>query len=123
MLRLAEALECLGGLQGSRGDRLFALGATLLLDRLQTKYPKVFEDNLLWRHRVPGLLIIRRRLPDQVGVAKLQQNRPLSNRVGQVQPCHEGTLPSIPAAPARLLSLSSCQRCTSDSFRNPNVTN
>ena len=54
MLRLAEALQCVGGLHGNRGDRAFALEAALLLDRLQTKYPEVFEDTLLWRHRVPG---------------------------------------------------------------------
>ena len=44
MLRLAEGLECLGGLLGKQGDRAFALEAALLLDRLQTKYPKVFEE-------------------------------------------------------------------------------
>jgi Domain of unknown function (DUF4365) len=56
MLRLAEALECVGGLQGHRGDHAFALEAALLLDRLQTKYPDVFKNNLLWRHRIPGQL-------------------------------------------------------------------
>jgi hypothetical protein len=56
MLRLAEALECVGGMQGQRGDRAFALEAALLLDRLQTKYPEVFKDNLLWNHRIPGQL-------------------------------------------------------------------
>jgi hypothetical protein len=56
MLRLAEALECLGGLQGNRGDRAFALEAALLLDRLQTTFREVFRDNLLWQDRVPGSL-------------------------------------------------------------------
>jgi hypothetical protein len=61
LLRLAEALECIGGqigmTMGDRGsDRAFALEAALLLDRIQTKYPDVFKDNLLWGHRVPGQL-------------------------------------------------------------------
>jgi hypothetical protein len=56
LLRLAEAIECIGGQLGQRGDRAFALEAALLLDRIQKEHPDVFTDNPSWRHRVPGLL-------------------------------------------------------------------
>jgi hypothetical protein len=56
LLRLAEALECIGGQLGQSGDREFALEAALLLDQIQSKHPELFEGNPFWRHRVPGEL-------------------------------------------------------------------
>lgn len=56
ILRLAEAIECIGGQLGQRGDRAFALEAALLLDRIQKEHANVFEGDNRWRNRVPGLL-------------------------------------------------------------------
>ena len=54
-MRLAEALECIGG-QLSDRDPAFALEAALLLDRIQKGYPKPFENDFFWRNRIPGSL-------------------------------------------------------------------
>jgi hypothetical protein len=53
---LAEGIECIGGQLGFRGDRLIALEAALLLDRLQRTHPEAFENDLRFPHRVPGML-------------------------------------------------------------------
>jgi hypothetical protein len=57
LLRLAEALECIGGQLGERGDRAFALKAALLLNRIQTKYPEALKDDPLLRDRIPPLVL------------------------------------------------------------------
>jgi len=64
LLRLAEAIECIGGQLGNRGNLAFALEAAILLDRIQKQHSDVFAGNPSWRHRVPGLLgqIVNRRL-------------------------------------------------------------
>jgi hypothetical protein len=69
LLRFAEGLQWMGGLQGQRGDLIFALEAALLLDRLQKEHPETFENDPFWRTRVPGQLgqIVLRRLNDASG--------------------------------------------------------
>jgi hypothetical protein len=57
ILRLAEAIECIGGqlAHPTRANYAFGLQAALL-DRIQKEFPGPFEGNHFWRHRVPGLL-------------------------------------------------------------------
>jgi hypothetical protein len=54
LLRLAEALNCIGGQRGMAGDRAFALEAALLLDRIQTKHADVVEVSSHLQSRVSG---------------------------------------------------------------------
>lgn len=54
--RLAEALECVGGQLGQGGDRMFALEAALLLDRIQKKYRDALKGDILLEQRIPGQL-------------------------------------------------------------------
>ncbi len=56
ILRLAEALDCIGGqlTHPHCGKLLFGLEAALLLDRIQKEFPSAFEGNHWWRRRVPG---------------------------------------------------------------------
>jgi hypothetical protein len=56
LLRLAEALECLGGFLGNMGDRAFALEAAMLLDRIQKEHASVFSGKPYLQKRVSGLL-------------------------------------------------------------------
>jgi hypothetical protein len=58
LFRLAEAIECIGGQLAHpyRGNYAFGLQAAMLLDRIQKEFPRVFESNPFWQHRVPGLL-------------------------------------------------------------------
>jgi hypothetical protein len=58
LLRLAEAVECIGGQLALPhcGNYAFGLEAALLLDRIQTTFPDVFEGNHFWQTRVPGSL-------------------------------------------------------------------
>jgi Domain of unknown function (DUF4365) len=51
---LAEALQCIGGQLGTKGDLAFALEAALLLDSIQKDHVEIFENNPFWRSRVPG---------------------------------------------------------------------
>jgi hypothetical protein len=69
LLRFAEGLQWMGALQGNRGDLIFALGAALLLDRLQTEHAGIFEADRFWHTRVPGQLghIVLQRLNDALG--------------------------------------------------------
>ncbi len=53
---LAEQVECIGGQLGRRGERLVALEAALLLDQLQRSHAEAFENDIRFRHRLPGLL-------------------------------------------------------------------
>jgi hypothetical protein len=58
LLRLAEAIECIGGQLAHpyRGNYTFGLEAALLLDRIQNEFPEVFEDNHFWNTRIPGAM-------------------------------------------------------------------
>jgi Domain of unknown function (DUF4365) len=58
LLRLAEAIECIGGQLAHpySGNRAFGLDAAMLLDRIQREFPDVFEGNHFWQMRVPGSL-------------------------------------------------------------------
>ena len=57
ILQLAEAIECIGGQLGNRGERLLALEAALLLDRITTDHADAFEGNHWWKdNRLPGWL-------------------------------------------------------------------
>jgi hypothetical protein len=69
ILQLAEAIECLGGQLGRRGNYAFALEAALLLDRLQKEHKEVFEPHRRWQHRVPGRLgsLVNQRLNQALG--------------------------------------------------------
>jgi hypothetical protein len=60
ILRLAEALDCIGGqlAHPHRNNLRFGLEAALLLDRIQKEFPSAFEGNHWWKTRVPGLLHI-----------------------------------------------------------------
>lgn len=68
ILRLAEAIECIGGQLShpSRGRyALLGLEAAMLLDRIQNEFPEAFRCEPFWQRRVPGLL-------HQFVVARLQ---------------------------------------------------
>jgi hypothetical protein len=69
LLRLAEALECLGGFLGNMGDRAFALEAAMLLDRIQKEHPSIFCGRPYLQDRVSGLLgqIVNRNLNKALG--------------------------------------------------------
>jgi hypothetical protein len=56
ILRLAEALECIGGqlAHPNQAKLLPALEAALLLDQLQKDFPNAFDGNRWWERRVPG---------------------------------------------------------------------
>jgi hypothetical protein len=56
LVRLAEALECIGGQRGNQGDLAFALEAAVLLDRIKKDNCRLFNDYPLLRERVPGQL-------------------------------------------------------------------
>jgi len=58
LLRLAEAIECIGGQLAHpySDNRAFGLDAAMLLDRIQREFPDVFEGNHFWQTRVPGSL-------------------------------------------------------------------
>jgi len=68
LLRLAEAIECIGGqlARRPRDNRAFGLEAALLLDRIQREFPDVFKGNPFWNMRVPGNL-------NQYVVSRLRQ--------------------------------------------------
>jgi hypothetical protein len=69
LLRLAEALECLGGFQGNIGDRAFALEAAILLDRIQKEHFSIFGGKPYLQERVPGILgtVVNRGLNKALG--------------------------------------------------------
>jgi hypothetical protein len=69
LLRLAEALECLGGLQGNMGDRAFALEAAILLDRIQKEHSSIFGGKPYLQKRVSGMLgeVVNRGLNKALG--------------------------------------------------------
>jgi hypothetical protein len=56
LLRLPEALECIGGQVGKSKNYAFALKAALLLDHMQKEYSDVFAGENFWRSRAPGQL-------------------------------------------------------------------
>ena len=58
LLRLAEAIECIGGqlAHPNTDNRAFGLDAAMLLDRIQKEFPHVFVGNHFWQMRVPGAL-------------------------------------------------------------------
>jgi Domain of unknown function (DUF4365) len=58
LLRLAEAIECIGGQLAHpyTDNRAFGLEAAMLLDRIQREFPGVFKGNQFWHTRVPGSL-------------------------------------------------------------------
>jgi hypothetical protein len=57
LLRLVQAVECIGGQLAHGGDLDAGLKAALFIDRIQTNYPEAFHDNRWWQHRVPGSLM------------------------------------------------------------------
>jgi hypothetical protein len=69
LLRLAEALECLGGFLGNMGDRAFALEAAMLLDRIQKEHGSIFSGKAYLQERVSGQLgqIVNRSLNKALG--------------------------------------------------------
>jgi hypothetical protein len=71
IVRLAEALDCIGGQLAHRGKLLPALEAALLLDQMQKDFSSAFDGNQWWNHRVPGWLntLVVRRLLDHAGGA------------------------------------------------------
>lgn len=58
ILRLAEALDCIGGqlAHPNQGKLLPALEAALLLDQIQKDFPVAFDGDHWWRTRVPGCM-------------------------------------------------------------------
>jgi hypothetical protein len=58
ILRLAEAIECIGGQLAHpyRANYAFGLEAAMLLDRIQQDFSNVLQRNRFWQTRVPGSL-------------------------------------------------------------------
>lgn len=58
IVRLSEAIECIGGqlAHSYRGNLAFGLEAALLLDRIQKEFNDAFDGDPFWGMRVPGLL-------------------------------------------------------------------
>lgn len=54
ILAAAEAVECIGGQLGRRGDRAGALWAALVVDHLQKSYPNAFTDQVRWQDGLPA---------------------------------------------------------------------
>jgi|SRR5215469_16840304 len=72
LIRLAEALECIGGWHANQGDFAFALDALLLFDRLQAQYADLFETVRFLTPRVPSATqaIVLSRLNRAIGAAE-----------------------------------------------------
>ena len=73
LLRLAEAVECIGGLMGNRGERMLALKAALLVLEITRTHPQLFNQVPRWaegRHLGPGLLrqVVNTRFGGYAGV-------------------------------------------------------
>ena len=58
VLRLAEAAECIGGIQGHHDQRMVALKAALLVAEIYKRHPRLFKHHPRWSHNrfVSGLI-------------------------------------------------------------------